>query len=181
MKPGIKILLLANFINIFGYAFFAPLYAIFAQKINANVFVIASSWGAYTITTGILMLIIGRLENSMPNKKYLVVLGYFILSFGALSFLLVQNTFQLFAVQLLNAIGTGIVTPAWKTLYSKSEDKGEETKEWSFYDGGNMLFIGMGSVIGGFLVKEFGFSALFVVIFFIQLTAAFISLNLLRK
>lgn len=181
MKSGIKILLLANFINIFGYAFFAPLYAIFAQKINASILVIASSWGVYTITTGLLMLIIGRIENNIPNKKYLIILGYFILSFGALSFLLVQNTFHLFAVQLLNAIGTGIVNPAWKTLFSKSEDTGEEAKEWSFYDGGNMLFIGAGSIIGGILVKEFGFSALFVVVFFIQFTAAIVSLNLLRK
>ncbi len=144
-------------------------------------FTIASSWGVYTLTTGIMILILGALENRIRNKKLMVVVGYFVLALGALSFLLVTNVMQLFMVQIFNAIGLGIVTPAWKTVYSKAEDRGKETNEWAFYDGGNMILMAIGAFLGGFLITKYGFSVVFVSMFFIQIIAAIISVRLLTS
>lgn len=175
-----KILLWSNYLSNFGYSLFFPLYAVFASQINANIFVIASSWAVYTITAGIMILLFGRVEDRIKNKPLMVFAGYLLLACGALGFLFIQNTVQLFMVQVFNAIGVGIVNPVWKTLYAKSEDRGKEAREWSMFDGGNMLFIGVGTLIGGYLVKLYGFSVVFILMFIIELFAAIVSLRLLK-
>lgn len=131
------------------------------------------------LTAGIMLFLFGAFENKLKNKQVMVVIGYFILAFGALSFLLVHNITALFVVQIVNAIGVGMVNPAWKTIYSKSEDKEKEAEEWAFYDGGNMILIALGTFIGGCLVSLYGFPAIFFIMFVIQILGAIISLKLL--
>lgn len=180
MGKVIRILLISNFLNILGYSLFAPLYAIFAQRIDNNVFTIATTYGIYTFVTGLSLLFFGRFEDKIHDKKKAVIVGYFILSIGAFSFLLVNNINQLILVQILNAIGTGMVTPAWKALYSKHEDAGREAREWSFYDGGNALIIGIAAIIGGYIIQLYGFSVVIVIFGTVQLIAGIVSLKLLK-
>ncbi len=180
MKKVARILLIANFLNIFGYFLFAPLYAIFTQKIDSNLFIIASTYGIYAFVTGVSLLFFGKIEDSIRNKKRLVVVGYLILAFGAFSFIFVTTISQLIIVQIVNAIGTGIVTPIWKALYSQYQDKGKEAREWSFYDGGNAIIIGIASIVGGFIVSRYGFPSVIFTMGVMQLLSAFISIRLLK-
>lgn len=181
MKKVRRILLLANFVSFFGFSLFSPLYAIYAQKVTGDIFTIASSYGIYAIVMGLSLLFFGRVTNGAKNKRKIVVIGYFLLSGGAFSFLFVHSVTQLIIVQIINATGSGMVTPAWQALYAKNEDKGKEIKEWSFYDGGNMILVGIASFIGGYLVNRYGFQLLFVVVGTIQLMGALLSLRLLKK
>ena len=79
----------------------------------------------------------------------------------------------------MNALGTGILLPAWKTLYAQAENKGKEAHEWSLLDGGNMLLAGIATLVGGTIAKNFGFDFLIIFMFGLQLVAALISLKLL--
>jgi MFS family permease len=108
-----------------------------------------------------------------------VVLGYFWLAIGALMFLLVKSPTSLYLVQAFNAIGTGLLLPAWKATYSHYQDKGKEASEWSLFDGGNMLCTAAAALAGGYIVKLYGFHMIFITMFFIQIVAAFVSIRLL--
>lgn len=178
MKASLRILLVSNYLNIFAYSLFFPIYAIFVQDITPNVLVISSSLGWYTIVTGITVLVSGKFEDLIKRKEIMIILGYFILVYGANAYLLVHNTLTLFMVQTLNAIGIGIVAPAWKVLYAQHEDAGKEAREWSFFDGGNMLLAGIASVIGGFIAQYAGFGMLIVTMSVIQFFSALVSLRL---
>jgi predicted MFS family arabinose efflux permease len=129
----------------------------------------------------ITILIFGRLEDKRKNKLKLVIAGYFILAIAGFSYIFVTDIQGLFVVQIINAIGVGILTPAWRTTYALSEDKGRETLEWSFVDGGGKFAIATGAIIGSFIYKYYGFKAIFILIGIIQLIAAFISLRLLKE
>ncbi len=178
----IRYLLLANYLNLFAFSFYLPLFALFVIGLGGDAKIIGLSAGATAYTTAIMILIFGRWENSRKHKEKMIVVGYFWLAFGALGFMLVDHIWQLFAVQIFNAIGVGLITPALRTTYASLEDRGQETQEWSFWDGGNALFAATGAVLGGFLLSALGgFRGLFALIATIQFVAALISLKILKK
>lgn len=181
MKPSLRYLLVSNYLNLLGFALFSPFYALFALRIGAGAFQTGAAWAVYTAVSGVVIIVFGRVEDKISDKRPLVVAGYFWLALGALSFLLVKSTTSLFVVQAFNALGAGILLPAWKCAYGKGEDKGREASEWSLFDGGNMLCTAAAALAGGYLVKQYGFHSIFILMFCIQLVAAFVSTNLLVR
>ena len=181
MRPIPKFLLVSNYINLFGFALFSPLYALFALKVGAGALQTGIAYGIYTGLAGLIIVLFGKLEDGIKDKRPLVVLGYFWLSGAALLFLLVRSSTSLFIVQAINALGTGILFPAWKATYAHYADRGKEASEWSLFDGGNMLCTSVAAILGGYLVKLYGFHIIFVLMFLIQLSAALLSLYLVRR
>lgn len=181
MRKQIKILLLCSYLNVFAYALFSPLYAIFVQKLDSNLFVISSSWGVYALFQGVVMIIFGKVEDRLTDKRPMIVAGYFLLAIGAVSFAFITTITQLYLVQAINAVANGILLPAWKSVYSKAQDKGKEAQEWSLFDGGNLILVSIAAFTGGYLVTKVGFTNLFFIIFFVQLLTAFFSMRILRK
>lgn len=180
MKKIRDVLLITNFISFFGYSLFAPLYAIFALQISPSVFSVAGSYSVYSIAMGLSFLIFGNVINGNKNKHKIVIFGYFLLACASFAFLFVNNLSQLIIVLVLNACGSGLVTPTWKALYSKNEYKGKETKEWAFFDGGNMIVAGIATFIGGYIANTYGFRVLFVAMGIVQMCGAVYSLKLLK-
>ena len=181
MKSEIKILLIASYLNVFAYGLFSPLYAVFVQGFDENLLTISNSLGVYALFQGLVMMIFGRIEDRFKNKRPIVVLGYFLLSLGALSFAFVTSVTQLYIALTINAIAYGIILPAWKAIYSQAEDKGKEAQEWSLFDGGNLVLASLAAFAGGYLVLILGFKTLFLLVFVIQLFAALFSVKLLKK
>lgn len=181
MKITLRVLLVSNFLNTLAYSLFFPLYAIYIQKIDSSVLAVSSTMGWYTFITGVTILAAGKLEDVVKKKEQIVALGYFILVAGSLGYLFVNSIWMLYLIQTINAIGIGIVVPAWKAMYSCKEDKGMEAKEWSFFDGGNMLLAGLATVTGGLIVRLSGFEMLIILMAGLQLCSAISSLKLLKK
>ena len=178
----VRYLLFANYLNLFAFAFFTPLYALFVIGLGGDAKIVGLSAGVAAYATALMILFFGRWENSHKHKEKMVVIGYFWLAAGAVAFMLVHHIWQLFVVQIFNAIGVGILTPALRTTYAQWEDKGKETQEWSFWDGGNHIFMATGAILGGFLLSAIGsFRGLFALIAAIQFVGALISLKLLNK
>ncbi|MBI5073451.1 MFS transporter [Candidatus Woesearchaeota archaeon] len=181
MKWELKLLLLSTYLNFFSSGLFLPLYAVFVQSLHGTVFHAGASFGVYTLTAGIIVFIFGKLEDKILDKRKMLCVGYFFLCLGPLSYLFVTSIPLLYLVQVINAIGVGIFTPAWKSLYSKDEDIGKEAQEWSLVDGGDMILISIAAVLGGFLVNWYGFRMLFLLMFFAQVIAFFFCLQILWR
>jgi len=181
VNTKIKILLAANFVNNFAFSFFQPLFALFVAKLDPNPAMAGIAWSVNMFVLAVLILIFGKFENKLQHHEKLVVLGYLLMSVGALSYLLVHSIWQLFAVQAFNAIGLGMSMPAFRTLFTKAEDKGRITVEWSFADANIRFATAAGATIGGLVLKFAGFSALFTLIAAIELMSAGIAMSLLNQ
>lgn len=181
MKKQIRILLFCSYLNVFAYALFSPLYAVFVQKFDTNLLVISASWGVYALFQGVVMIIFGKVEDRLKDKRPMIVAGYFLLAVGALSFAFISTVHQLYVVQAVNALANGILLPAWKAVYSKAQDKGKEAQEWSLFDGGNLILVSMAAFVGGYVVTTIGFQNLFFIIFLVQLATAIFSIKILKK
>jgi MFS family permease len=180
VKPAIRFLLVSNYLNLLGFGLFSPLYALYAQHIGATPFQTGAAWSVYTALQGVLIICFGRMEDKFGDKRKLVVFGYFWLAFASLLFLLVDSPSALFVVLAVNAIGTSILFPSWKYIYTKNEDIGKEASEWSLFDGGNMLCYAAAALASGTLINLYGFRSIFIAMFFIQIIAAVLSMRLLK-
>ena len=178
----IRYLLFANYLNLFAFAFFTPLYAIFVLGLGGNAKTVGLTSGVGAYAAALMILFIGKWENSQKHKERLVVTGFFWLAVGAVAYILVHHIWQLFVVQIFNAIGTGLLVPALRSTYAEWEDKGKETQEWAFWEGGNRIFIATGAIISGFILSSVGsFKGLFAFMAAIQFVAAIVSLKILQK
>lgn len=177
----IKLLLIANFVNNFAYSFFPPLFALFVAKIDASPAMVGIAWGVNMFTIGVMILLFGRYENKIQNQDKLMIYGYVLMAAGALSYLLVHNIWQLFAVQFFNAIGVGMLIPAWRTIFTKGEDKDKITLEWSWADASLRFSIATGAIAGGLILKYGDFRDLFILMAAVELIAAGIAMSLLKQ
>lgn len=180
IKPGLRFLLLCSYLNMLGFSMFAPLYALFALGIGAEPLEIGIGWAIYTILSGLLIIAFGRIEDRTPHRVHLIIGGYFWLAIVTLLFLLVENTAILYLVLAMNAVGVGMLVPASRAVFGALEDKGREASEWSLFDGGTRIVMGLAAIIGGLLIKVEGFKAVFILMFIIQLIAAVVSVRLLK-
>lgn len=180
IKPSLRFLLLCNYLSTLGFSMFAPLYALFALGIGAEPLEIGIGWAIYTILSGILIITFGRLEDHAAHRIYLIIGGYFWLAVVTPLFLLVESTLSLYMVLAMSAIGVGMLVPASRAVFGAMEDKGREASEWSLFDGGVRIVMGLAAVLGGLLVKVGGFRAVFLSMFIIQLLAAVVSIKLLK-
>jgi MFS family permease len=181
VNTKIKILLASQFVNNFGLSFFTPLFALFVTNIDKNPAMVGFAWSVNMLVLATMILIFGRYENKLDHLEKLVVLGYLLMAVGALSYLLVHNIWQLFAVQAFNAIGVGMSMPAFRTLFTTAEDKGKITVEWSFTDANIRYATAAGAMVGGLVLKFGGFSDLFVLIAAFELFSAGIAMSLLNQ
>jgi MFS family permease len=181
INKKIKILLAANFVNNVGFSFFPPLFALFVAKFDRSPAMVGTAWAVNMFVLGIMILIFGRYENKLNNHEKLLVTGYLLMATGALCYLLVDNIWQLFAVQAFNAIGVGMSMPAFRTIFTKGEDKDKVTVEWSMADANIRFAIATGAIAGGLVLKYSGFDTLFILIAAFELMSAGIAMSLLNE
>ena len=73
----------------------------------------------------------------------------------------VQNRWQLFAAQVVAGLATGLIEPAWDTLFTDDIEE-SSAKHWSIWAGGTHLVAGAAALIGGVVVAYFSFKTLFL-------------------
>lgn len=169
----IRTLLIVNLVSFMGFQVFVPVYALFASDIGAT----PAQTGAHLellFIMAIAVIILGKLKNNF-NKEKVLILGYFLYSLGSFSFLLAASIASLILILSFNALISGLVFPAYKAVFGKSEDKGRESEEWAWFDSSTMLASAVGAGLGGAAIGAFGFNGLFIAMGVIQFIAALIA------
>lgn len=173
-----KILLVSNFLHIFGLSILAPVYALYGLKLGANAWQIGASWGLYNLVAGITVIIIGKMIDGNKRDKAFIITGYLITIVGIILFMFAKNPTQLYFIQIVNAVGVGFYMPAWKALYTRAENKGRLASQWGMFDGGNMIAMAGAAVIAGYLVNSNRYTIMFGVIIILYGLSTIFSLRL---
>jgi MFS family permease len=180
LLPRFFPLLFGNYIGIFGWSLFAPLFAIIVQDKGGDAASVGLLWGFYTLVTGISMILFGRLEDKTHRLRTTLVLGNALLIVASLSYLFVDTLLQIAIAQTIFAIGFGLLNPSMRALYAKLEYKGKEATEWALMDGGNMLIASAAAIVGGYIVKYYGLAPLFITMSLAQLLGTLVLLRAVR-
>jgi len=181
MHKAIKILLLADAFALLASGMFGPLYAIFVENIGGDLITAGWAYAVFSISTGILLLILGKLEDKMKRSEVLIPVGYGLTSLGILGYLFVSAPWHLFLVQIVLGISIALITPAWDALYSKHLDKGKYGSEWSLEEAETYIVTAIAAASGGVIAKFYGFKTLFLLMFAFAVLGTIISFRLLKK
>jgi len=177
MNNGYKILLSSTLLANFGDNLIGPFYAVFVQKIGGSILDMGYSITVFSICAGILMIIVGKISDKL-NKELVSILGYSLYALGSILYLVISSPWQLFVLQIVFAVGTACLAAPLSALFAKYIQKGKEGLQWGLEGGGSRIVVGIAVFVGTFIVSQWGFRILFLLMFIIQITAALIQTKL---
>lgn len=181
MKKTIKILLMISVLFSMASGLFGPIYAVFVEQIGGDLLDAGGAYAAFSISTGILLLVMSKWEDRMKHQEKMVVLGYFLNCLGFVGYIFVSNPLELFIVQIVFGISTAIATPAYDGLYSKYCEKNHLTWTWGLWETSYFIVVGVAAFLGGAIAQFWGFKALFQIMLVISLMGLVVSFDLLRR
>ncbi|MFA6397659.1 MAG: MFS transporter [Candidatus Paceibacterota bacterium] len=177
MNKGYKILVTASLLSSLSEGLFGPFYAIYVENIGGSILDIGQTMAVFAITTGILMMIMGKVSDKI-NKQFVVILGYVLYALGTFGYLIINNTWQLFILQIIFAIGTACLAAPWSALFSKFIQKKTEGLQWGLEGGGQHIIFGLAVFVGTFIINQWGFGVLFFSMFLIHVCAVIVQSRL---
>jgi predicted MFS family arabinose efflux permease len=111
----------------------------------------------------------------------MMVFGYTLNAVLTFGYLLVDNPFKLFLVQVGLGVAEAIGTPLWDSLYASSLTEEHDTYAWGLSTGQSQIVSGFAFGVGGLMTYYYSFNVLFIAMGVIQLIAAVVSMQLLKK
>lgn len=174
-------LLMASFIGTFAEQMITPLYGMFVDKIGGSILDAGIGYAIFSILTGLVIIITGKLKWFNNNLQLIVFLGFTISSFGDLGYYFVHNAVGLFIVQATNGISVGLLNPAWEALYTQNGEEGKEHELWSFWGGGANIATGLAALVGAGITTLISFKAMFLTTAAINVFAVYYSFLIWRK
>lgn len=172
-------LLAADYLNLLGYSLFFPFFALYAASLGASPQLTGFVWALNTVVAGVVVLVYGAFSLQIKHERGVVFVSLIMLALTSLVFLQVKDVNQLFLAIIFNAVASGLYIPSWKSVYTQTMKKKETTRDWSWYDGGNMLVTSGGAAVGGTLIGLYGFRGALITMFALQLFGAIIALKLI--
>lgn len=181
VKKEALILLRASFLAIFAMGLFGPIYAIFVQEIGGDILDAGLAYAIFSIATGLFVLIFGTSKFFSENIRLMVVLGYVLWTVGYAGYFFVQSPTHLFLVQIILGVAGGILEPSWDSVYAAELREAEASYHWSLWSGGQSLITGAAAIIGSFIVANYSFRLLFLIMIAFNLFSVIVSLGVLKK
>lgn len=184
--PGKEwILLWSSNLWALGEGMLGPLFAVFAQRIGGNILDITWAWAIYLGMTGILTIVAGNVSDRIwewCGRERLMVAGYGLNALCTFGYLLVDTTTGLFLVQAGLGVALALSNPTWSALYARYSPGEEKAgKSWGLVAGGQRLTLAVAIVIGGYIVSNFSFEALFITMGTVQVIATLYLAPMLRS
>lgn len=162
LNRSLRILIMTNTILVFVFGLFVPFYAIFIENMGGNVATAGLTWALFMIVAGVLTLLFSRWEMQVKEQELLLATGYIIRGVVFLSYAFMTSFSQLIITQVLWGIGMALGAPAFDSLYSSHTDKEDGIQQWGSWEGIAAIASGLAALVGGVLIQEFGFTAIFL-------------------
>jgi MFS family permease len=180
-----RVLLWSSNLWALGEGMLGPLFAVFAQRIGGNILDITWAWAIYLGMTGLLTIVAGRISDRIwmwCGRERLLVAGYALNALCTFGYLLVDTTWKLFLVQAGLGLALALSNPTWSALYARYSP-GESTagSAWGLVAGAQRLILAAAIIVGGYIVNQYSFAALFITMGTIQVIATLYQGRILRN
>jgi MFS family permease len=160
---ALRILLITNAMVLVAAAMLGPIYALFVEKIGGSLLDASLTGGIFALAAGITTLIAGKYADKAKEEELIVVFGYVVMGIGFLLYTQVNSIWFLFLVQVIIGFSEAIYSPSFDKLYSKHLTTKKAGREWGAWESLNYFAIFAGAVIGGYVVTNYGFNTIFII------------------
>ncbi len=166
-----RLLVSISFLTTFAESMLVPMYAAFTESVGGSILDAGIAFATFSMATGAFISLVGTRPYFQRHVKSFLVLGFFVSACCDVSYILVQNRWQLFAAQVVAGLATGLIEPAWDALFTDDIEE-SSAKHWSIWAGGTHLVAGAAALVGGVVVAYFSFKTLFLTMGLIDMIAA---------
>lgn len=166
-----------DLLNVFAFAFWGPLFTLYAVHLGANASEAAILYSVYVAAHAIANLYFGHIDKPSTRQLFIGV-GFLIQAACAVIFAAINTPLWLVVPLVISAIAGGMIAPTWKAIYTRAIAVGREGKTWSYYDAGEAGVIALGAALAGLMANYIGFKSIFIPLGILNLAAAVLCLRL---
>jgi MFS family permease len=167
-------LLKISFLTTFAESMLVPMYALFTERVGGSILDAGIAYALFSIATGVVIAVVGTREIFVRHTRFFMIAGFLGAMACDISYIFVQNKWQLFAAQVVAGLASGLIEPAWDSLFSDDIEEAS-ARHWSIWAGGAHLFGGVAALVGGIIVAVSSFTVLFISMAAIDLMAVFLA------
>ncbi len=169
-----RLLLRISFLVTFAESMLVPIYAAFTEEVGGSILDAGIAFAGVSIATGLVIGLLGTRPVFQRRIKLFLSLGLWTSVFCDVGYVFVTNKWQLFAVQVFAGLASGLIEPAWDSVFSDGIDE-PSAKHWSIWAGGTHLLAGLAALAGGLIVAHLSFTVLFLAMAAVDALAASIA------
>ena len=177
-----KLLLWGSNLWYFSEGLLGPLFAIFAERVGGDIFEIATAWATFLIVLGVVVIFVGKLADRYNDvgKAKIMLIGFYMAIPLTFCYIFVSNTLELFALQVGLGIAGALASPTWDALYDKFSGDKQDAFLWGAATGTSNIVTGVAVIAGGFIVANWSFELLFILMGTFQTIAAIYQTRIFR-
>jgi len=186
----VKILMVSDFFLNSAWGFLSPIFAIFiVQRITGGDTIQAAKVAGfaalfYWITKSSLQIPIGRYLDKNHGEKddfIFMFLGMLIASLAPLGFMIASSPWHIYFFEIIHAVAMSMMIPSWYAIFGRHIDKGREAFEWGLDSTVLGAGVGIMGALGGIVSSLFGFNAIFITAWLLNLVSAFVILFIRKE
>jgi len=174
LNPITKNLLILNILNITGWAFVNPIFAVFVlNRIEgATVKTVGLCYFFYWLIKATLQLFISDYLDRVKGEAddfFALLIGQFLNTLVPIFLMFSHNVLEVFIIFMIYGIGDAMGVPSWNSLFTRHINPRRISFEWALNSTGFNLGSAFAILIGSSLVYIFGFPFVFFIVFLCQL------------
>lgn len=158
----LRTLFIVNGMFVLAQNMLGPLYAVYVQGVGlSSVVLISASWAIFLTTATIGNYLLMKIEDGVNRED--LFLASLLLRVGVwIMYIFVQNFWMLALSQVILGIGEALGTSSFEVIFAEHLDKNRHVHEYAEYQLINNAALAVAALLGGLIVKQFGFISLFV-------------------
>lgn len=169
-----RLLVIISFLTTFAESMLVPMYAAFTESVGGSILDAGIAFAVFSMATGLFITLVGTRPWFQRHVRSFLILGFLASACCDISYVFVQNRWQLFAAQVVAGLATGLIEPAWDSLFTDDMEE-PSAKHWSIWAGGSHLVAGAAALLGGVIVAYFSFKTLFLAMALIDIVATLLA------
>jgi MFS family permease len=169
-----RLLLRISFLVTFAESMLVPIYAAFTEAVGGSILDAGIAFAVFSIATGLVIGLLGTRPVFQRRIKLFLAMGLWTSVCCDVGYVFVHNKWQLFAVQVFAGLATGLIEPAWDSVFSDGIEE-PSAKHWSIWAGGTHFLAGLAALAGGLIVAPLSFTVLFLAMAAVDALAASIA------
>jgi len=163
INKALAVMLTISGFFMFAYAMFTPIYALFVEQIGGGITTASNAYAVFWAVAGLLTFITGKFESKMKETELAIALSQYIVAASYLILYFTSSSVGLYMAMAVLGVGNAVFWPAFHSVYGRHTNKTNSTEQWAFYDGLAYLIPAVGAAVGGWLVKNYGFDLVFLI------------------
>lgn len=161
-NPALKTLFIYNGIFVFAANLLGPLYAVYLQKFDTNVFSISLTWAVLIFSATTFTYLLSKFGDHLKEKESFLMAGFLIRCIAWFLFIFANNITIIIGIQIILGLGEAFGSPTFDAIISEHIDKDQRMAEYSAWKIISNFSIALSTIIGGYIVSLFGFTPLFL-------------------